>query len=56
LRSENFTEDEIAWNGGDYDGLYMPVSHGYKAGSVAEIVVVFWFLSPWFLFILGVPS
>jgi len=54
LGSEDFTHVNFACNEGDYKGFCMPLSHGYMAGSVAEMAAVFRFLSPWLLLILDV--
>ena len=54
LGSEDFTHVNFTCNEGDYEGFCMPLSHGYMAGSIAEMAAVFWFLSPWLLLILDV--
>ena len=54
LGSEDFTHVNFACNEGDYKNFCIPLSHGYIAHNVAEMAVVFRFLSPWLLLILDV--
>ena len=54
LGSEDFTHINFACNEGDYKSFSMPLSHGYMAGRVAKMDVVFSFLSHWLPLILDV--